>query len=56
MRVLPVVIQALQKIRHANIIKLKEVIREDNILYMIFEVSSSSPDVTLTGIFSLASS
>ncbi|CAF4377137.1 unnamed protein product, partial [Adineta steineri] len=29
--------QALQKIRHANIIKLKEVIREDNNLYMIFE-------------------
>jgi hypothetical protein len=41
------VVQALQKIRHANIIKLKEVIREDNILYMIFEVSSSSPDVSL---------
>ncbi|UJR25508.1 hypothetical protein I4U23_006854 [Adineta vaga] len=30
-------VKALQKIRHANIIKLKEVIREDNNLYMIFE-------------------
>ncbi|CAF0807444.1 unnamed protein product [Rotaria sp. Silwood1] len=30
-------IKALQKIRHPNVIKLKEVIREDNNLYMIFE-------------------
>ncbi|CAF0788262.1 unnamed protein product [Adineta ricciae] len=30
-------VKALQKIRHANVIKLKEVIREDNNLYMIFE-------------------
>jgi serine/threonine protein kinase len=30
--------KALQKIRHPNVIKLKEVIREDNNLYMIFEV------------------
>ncbi|CAF4407080.1 unnamed protein product, partial [Rotaria magnacalcarata] len=30
-------VKALQKIRHANIIKLKEVIREDNNLYMVFE-------------------
>ncbi|CAM2702789.1 unnamed protein product [Rotaria socialis] len=30
-------IKALQKIRHANVIKLKEVIREDNNLYMVFE-------------------
>ncbi|CAF1009971.1 unnamed protein product [Rotaria sordida] len=30
-------IKALQKIRHPNVVKLKEVIREDNNLYMIFE-------------------
>ncbi|CAF2104949.1 unnamed protein product [Rotaria magnacalcarata] len=30
-------IKALQKIRHANVVKLKEVIREDNNLYMVFE-------------------
>ena len=33
-----VLFQALQKIRHPNVIKLKEVIRDDNNLYMIFEV------------------
>ncbi|CAF2315942.1 unnamed protein product [Rotaria sp. Silwood2] len=32
-------IKALQKIRHPNVIKLKEVIREDNNLYMIFEIA-----------------
>ncbi|CAF3649162.1 unnamed protein product [Rotaria socialis] len=30
-------VKALQKIRNPNIIKLKEVIREDNNLYMVFE-------------------
>ncbi|CAF1426572.1 unnamed protein product [Adineta ricciae] len=30
-------VKALQKIRHPNVIKLKEVIRDDNNLYMIFE-------------------
>lgn len=30
-------IKSLQKIRHPNIIRLKEVIREDNNLFMIFE-------------------
>ncbi len=30
-------IKSLQKIRHPNIVRLKEVIREDNNLYMIFE-------------------
>ncbi|CAF3829166.1 unnamed protein product, partial [Adineta steineri] len=30
-------VKALQKIRHPNIIKLKEVVREDNNLYMVFE-------------------
>ncbi len=29
--------QSLQKIRHPNIVRLKEVIREDNNLFMIFE-------------------
>jgi MAK-like kinase len=30
-------IKSLQKLRHPNIVRLKEVIREDNNLYMIFE-------------------
>jgi male germ cell-associated kinase len=30
-------IKSLQKIRHPNVVKLKEVIREDNNLFMIFE-------------------
>ena len=30
-------IKSLQKLRHPNIIRLQEVIREDNNLYMIFE-------------------
>jgi len=34
-----IIFKALQKIRHANVIKLREVIREDNNLYMIFEVN-----------------
>lgn len=29
--------QSLQKLSHANLIKLKEVIREDNTLYFVFE-------------------
>ncbi len=29
--------KSLQKIRHPHVVKLKEVIREDNNLYMIFE-------------------
>lgn len=30
-------IQSLKKLSHANIIKLKEVIRENDILYFVFE-------------------
>ena len=29
--------QSLQKLSHPNLIKLREVIREDNILYFVFE-------------------
>ena len=29
--------QSLQKLSHPNLIKLKEVIREDNTLYFVFE-------------------
>lgn len=29
--------QSLQKLSHANLVKLKEVIREDNTLYFVFE-------------------
>lgn len=46
-------LQALQKIRHANVIKLKEVIREDNNLYMIFEVGNIGR--SSTGEYSLSS-
>jgi serine/threonine protein kinase len=35
-------IKSLQKLRHPNIIRLKEVIREDNNLYMIFEYMSEN--------------
>lgn len=31
------VLQSLQKLSHPNLIKLREVIREDNILYFVFE-------------------
>lgn len=30
-------VQSLQKLSHANLVKLKEVIREDNTLYFVFE-------------------
>lgn len=30
-------VQSLKKLSHANIIKLKEVIRENDILYFVFE-------------------
>ena len=29
--------QSLQKLSHANLVKLREVIREDNVLYFVFE-------------------
>ena len=29
--------QSLQKLRHANVVKLKEVIRENDCLYFVFE-------------------
>lgn len=29
--------QSLQKLSHPNLVKLKEVIREDNTLYFVFE-------------------
>lgn len=32
-----IIFQSLKKLSHANIIKLKEVIRENDILYFIFE-------------------
>ena len=34
--------QSLQKLSHANIIKLKEVIREDNTLFFVFEYMSEN--------------
>lgn len=30
-------LQSLQKLSHPNLIKLREVIREDNVLYFVFE-------------------
>lgn len=35
--VLPLAFQSLKKLNHANVVKLKEVIRENDHLYFIFE-------------------
>lgn len=35
--VLTIILQSLRKMNHPNIVKLKEVIRENDILYFVFE-------------------
>jgi serine/threonine protein kinase len=35
-------LQALKKLSHPNIVKLKEVIRENDLLYMVFEFMESN--------------
>lgn len=35
-------VKALQRLGHPNIIRLKEIIRQDNILYLIFESMQAS--------------
>jgi len=33
----PISLQSLKKLSHANVVKLKEVIRENDVLYFVFE-------------------